>query len=149
MEFERRVPDRLIEEEQARTDGGAGDAGFQVKQRIVQINVEIGEARQHPRRLPSVEPVPGGHEAELAIKLAQRRFRQSLDKCFAIVSLCAFVDDQQMSPSLKAVFESLAPGNLYRVRLYRAPIRQAATTNIARRNLYNPFSRGTTRRTAT
>src|SRR5258708_28156258 len=128
MEFERRVPDRLIEEEQARTDGGAGDAGFQVKQRILQINVEIGDARQHPRRLPSVEPVPGGHEAELAIKLAQRQLRQSLVKCFAIVSLRAILADQQMSSSFPAVAHSLAPGNPELASFKVAPILHATQT---------------------
>jgi len=55
LEFERRVPDGLIEEEQARADRGAADAGFQIKQRILQIDIEICDARQHPRRLPPVE----------------------------------------------------------------------------------------------
>src|SRR6266849_1401705 len=39
-----------------------------------------------------------------------------------------------MAPSLKAVFESLAPGNLYDICLYDAPIRQSATRDIGGRN---------------
>jgi hypothetical protein len=35
-----------------------------------------------------------------------------------------------MSSSLKTVFESLAPGNLYRVGLYCAPTRQPAISDI-------------------
>src|SRR5713101_5848686 len=123
LEFERRVPDGLIEEEQARADRRAGDARFQIEQRILQIDVEIRDTRQDPRRLPSVEPMPSRHEAELAIELAQGRFWQPLDKRLAIMSFCAFVSDQQMSSSLKAVFASLTPSKLYRVRLYCPPIR--------------------------
>jgi len=134
LEFERRVPDGLIEEEQARADRGAADAGFQIKQRILQIDIEICDARQHPRRLPPVEPMPSRNQAELAVELAQGRFLATLDQRLAIMTFCAFVSDQQMSSSLKAVFESLAPGNLYRVRLYCAPIRKLATSDIGRRN---------------
>src|SRR5712691_1084523 len=47
-----------------------------------------------------------------------------------------------MSSSLKAVFESLAPGNLYRVRLYCAPIRELATSDIGRRNFNDRSRRG-------
>src|ERR1700732_3738178 len=47
-----------------------------------------------------------------------------------------------MSSSPKAVFESLAPGNLYRVRLYYPPIRYSATNDIGRRNFNDRRSRG-------
>src|ERR687892_116495 len=50
---------------------------------------------------------------------------------------CAFVSDQQMSLCLKAIFESLAPGNSYVVSLYPAPIRQMATCDIGRGNRDN------------
>jgi hypothetical protein len=39
-----------------------------------------------------------------------------------------------MTPSLKAVFESLAPGNLYDICLYDAPFRQSAARDIGWRN---------------
>ena len=48
LKFERRVPDGLIEEEQSGAHRGAGNAGFQIKQTILQIDIEIGDARQHP-----------------------------------------------------------------------------------------------------
>src|SRR5205807_1565395 len=123
LEFERRVPDGLIEEEQSRTDRGTSDASFRIKQRLLHINIEICDAREHSRRLPSVEAMPGRHEAELAIELAQSRFWQALDKRLAIMAFCALVSDQQMPSRLEAVFECFAPGNLYRVRLYCAPVR--------------------------
>jgi len=65
--------------------------------------------------------MPSRNQAELAVELAQGRFWQPLDQRLAIMTFCAFVSDQQMSSSLKAVFESLAPGNLYRVRLLLRP----------------------------
>ena len=74
LEFERCFPDGLIKEEQARADRRAGDARFQIKQRILQVDLEICDARQHSRRLPSVVPMPGRHQAELAIELSQSRF---------------------------------------------------------------------------
>src|SRR5437879_13519409 len=53
------------------------------------------------------------------------------------MSFRAFVGDQQMSSCLKAILESLAPGNSDVVCLYCAPIRQAATRDIARGNFDN------------
>src|SRR5882762_11938879 len=79
LELERGVPDGWIEEEQARADCGTGDAGFSIKQPIRQIDIDVSDARQHPRRLPSVEPMTGGHEAEPAIEFSQGRFWQTLD----------------------------------------------------------------------
>src|ERR1700722_17106338 len=134
LELEGSVPDRLIEEEQARADLGGGGANFRIKQSVLQIDVEIGNARQYPRRLPPVEPMPRRHEAQLAIELAQRRFGQALDKRLAFISLCPLVNDQQRSPGLKAVFESAAPGHLYRVCLDCAPMCQSAAHDIGRRN---------------
>jgi hypothetical protein len=84
----------------------------------------------------------GRHQAELAIELAQSRFRQAFDMRLPIIPFCAFVSDQQMAPSLKGVFESLASGNLYRVRLYDTPIRQSATRDIVRRDLDDRSRRG-------
>jgi hypothetical protein len=72
LEFERGVPNGLIEEEQARPDRAAGDTGLRIKQRMLEVDIEVGDARKHARRLPSVEPVAGGHQAELAVELAQR-----------------------------------------------------------------------------
>src|ERR1700751_6133022 len=60
----------------------------------------------------------------------------------AIMPFGAFVGDQQMPSGLKAIFESLAQGNSYRVGLYRTPIRQPATSNIGRRNRYDRWRRG-------
>src|SRR6266478_9768247 len=99
------------------------------------IDIEIGDARQHPRRLPPVEPMPGRHQAELPIELAQGRFWQALDERLAVISFRAFVSDQQMSSRLKAVFESFAPGNSHVVRLYCAPSRLSAAGDIRRRNV--------------
>ena len=84
----------------------------------VGIDIEIGDTRQHPRYLPSVEAMPGRHEAELAVEFAQGRLWQALDQRLAVMSFGPFVSDQQMSPGLKATFECLAPGNPYRVGLY-------------------------------
>src|ERR1700686_3693640 len=55
LEFERRVPDGLIEEKQARADRGASDTGVRIKQRIMHIDVEIRDARQNSWRLPPIE----------------------------------------------------------------------------------------------
>src|SRR3954469_10695703 len=53
------------------------------------------------------------------------------------MSFRAFVGDKQMSSCLKAILESLAPGNPYVVCLYGAPIRQSATGDIGRGNFNN------------
>src|SRR5882757_9627953 len=47
-----------------------------------------------------------------------------------------------MSSCLKAILESLAPGNPYVVGLYCAPIRQSATSDIGRGNFNNRSRRG-------
>src|SRR5271154_1321681 len=83
FELECCIPKRLIEEKQARTNCGAGDPRSRIEQPILQIDIEIGDTGQYPRRLPSVEPMPSRDEAQLAIELAQRRFWQALDKCLA------------------------------------------------------------------
>src|ERR1700722_13998504 len=70
LEFECGVPHRLIEEEQTRDDPAEGDANFGIKQPVLQIDVEIGDARQYPRRLPAVETMSRRYEAQLAIELA-------------------------------------------------------------------------------
>src|ERR1700722_1991133 len=95
----------------------------------------MGDARQHARRLPPVEPMPGRHKTELAIEFAQGRFWQALDKRLAVILFGAFVSDQQMSSRMKAVFERLAPGNSDVVCLYCAPMRQSATGDIGGRNV--------------
>src|SRR5450631_1449779 len=87
--------------------------------------------------------MPCGNKAELAIELAQGRFRQALDLRLAFMSFGTFVSDQQMSPSLESVFESLAPSDLYRVSLYCAPICQSATYDIGRRNFNDRWKRRT------
>src|SRR5450432_1747388 len=71
LELRRRVPDCLIEEEQARADRRAVDASVRIKQRIYWVDVKISDARQHSRRLPPVELMPCGNKAALAIELAQ------------------------------------------------------------------------------
>src|ERR1700688_1284570 len=76
-----------------------------------------------------------GNKAELAIELEQTRFWQTLDKRFALMAFCTFVGDQHASRSLKAVLRRRAPGDLYRVCRYCAPIRQSATSDIGRRNV--------------
>src|SRR5882672_12023052 len=53
-----------------------------------------------------------------------------------------------MPSSLKAVFESLAPGNPYCVCLYCAPIRRLATINVGRRNFDDRWRDGTKTRKA-
>jgi hypothetical protein len=82
-----------------------------------------------------------GNEAQLGIELALGRLRQALYKRLAFMAFCPLVSDQQMSPSLKAVLEGPAPGNLYRVCLDCAPILQSATCDIGRRE-FNDRSMG-------
>src|ERR1700761_9456463 len=135
LELECRIPNSLIEEKQARTDRPAGDPGLRIKQPILKVDIKVVDACEHSRRLPSREPVPGGYQAELAVKLAQPRFRQALDQCLAVLPFGPFIGDQQVPPSVKAVFESFASGNVYNVRLYDAPMRQSATHDIGGRNL--------------
>src|SRR5258708_23932613 len=137
FELERRIPNGLIEEEQARPDRAASITGLRIGQRILKVDIEVGDACKYSRRLPPMEPMPGRHQAELAVELAQRRFRQAFDQRLAILPFCPFVGDQQMTPSLKAVFESLAPGNLYDICLYDAPFRQSATRDIGCPNFDN------------
>src|SRR5271170_5663556 len=69
LQFEGSVPHRLIEEEQARADSGS-DSRVWVEQRVLEIDIEIGDARQHARPLPPVEPMAGRHKTELAIEFA-------------------------------------------------------------------------------
>src|SRR5258708_32394293 len=135
FELERRIPNGLIEEEQARPDRAASITGLRIGQRILKVDIEVGDACKYSRRLPPMEPMPGRHQAELAVELAQRRFRQAFDQRLAILPFCPVVADQQMTPSFKAVFESLAPGNLYDICLYDAPFRQSATRDIGGRKL--------------
>src|SRR5450755_1015674 len=134
FELERGVPNRLIEEEQARPDRAAGVTGFWIEQRVLKVDIGVGDARKHARRLPSIEPVPGRHQAELAVELAQCRSRQAVDQRLAVLPFCSFVGNKQMASGLKAVFEGLAPGNFYDIRLYDTPIRQSAERDIGRRN---------------
>src|ERR1700733_9292697 len=131
LDLECCVPKGLIEEKQARANCGAGDP----RSRIEQIDIEVGNARQYPRRLPTVEPMPSRDKAQLAIELAQRRFWQAFDKRLAVMSFGPLVSDQQMSLCSKAVLDGAAPGNLYGICLDSSPIRQSAVNDIGWRNL--------------
>src|SRR5258708_38776154 len=72
--------------------------------RSARIDVEISDARQHPRFLPAEKPVTGGYEAQLAAEITQRRFRQALKQRLAVVPLLALAHDEHVTWRLESTF---------------------------------------------
>ena len=90
------LPQVLVEEEQTRLELPFGKTQLGVDQWAAWIDVEVGDARQHPRLLPAEKPVAGGNEAQLPAEIVQGRRRQTFDQCLAVIPLRAFGHDQQM-----------------------------------------------------
>src|SRR5262245_53749234 len=94
LEFLRRVPQVLVEEEEARLELGFGEMQFGSEQGADRIDVEIGHARQDARLVPAAEPVAGRNEAERPAEFVQRGARQPLHQRLALVPYSAPAHDQ-------------------------------------------------------
>src|SRR5882757_5336843 len=72
-------PQVPVEEEQTRLEFDLGEMQVRVDQRTERIDVEIGNAGQHPRLLPTKKAVTCRNEAQLPAELVQRGCGQTFD----------------------------------------------------------------------
>src|SRR5205807_7247461 len=82
----RRIPQRGVLEEQARSQARPAIVGFTMQRHLGGIEIEIHHASGTTRLLPLLICATGRHKRELSFELAQRGARQALDQGFAIAA---------------------------------------------------------------
>ncbi len=135
LELAGSLPQIAVEEVQLRLEHSLREAQLGIEQGSARIDIEIRDAGEIAGLLPARKSVAGRHEAQPAGEPMQRRSRQALDECLAVLALGAFAHDQHVAARGEAVFVRLTPQDLDGIRLHAVERGDMAACNARGREL--------------
>ena len=138
----RRIPQRGVLEEQARSQARPAIVGFTMQRHLGGIEIEIHHASGTTRLLPLLICATGRHKRELSFELAQRGARQALDQGFAIAARLLLVDDKQVTTRAEAKFDPFTCRGLHDFGRHAVPSHAASLDDVIGKNFHDAIRGG-------